>query len=95
VDRANFGTLPDFGNFAPDTDKYAAVERLLPFARAISAKCYDFDAEGYETTIDYPRLLELIRAAGYPGYLGIEYEGERLSEVEGIRACQRLLERLL
>lgn len=95
VGRANFGTLPDFGNFAPGADRYSAVQALMPYARGVSAKCFDFDERGNEATMDYPRLLEIVRGAGYQGYIGIEYEGERLGEFEGIRACRSLLERLL
>ena len=95
VGHENFGTLPDFGNFAPGEDRYRAVAELMPYARAVSAKCYDFDDEGNECTMDYPRLLDIVQRAGYRGRLGIEYEGDRLDEFEGIRACRRLLERLL
>lgn len=95
VARENFGTLPDFGNFPAGADRYASIARLMPFAKAVSAKCYDFDSEGNEATMDYARLLEIVRAAGYDGHVGIEYEGERLSEEDGVRACKTLLERLL
>jgi len=92
------GTLPDFGNFTVGDgvvyDRYRGVEELLPFARAVSAKSYDFDAAGNETTIDYARMLGLVKASGYRGWLGVEYEGERLSEPDGIRATKALLERL-
>lgn len=100
--RPELGTLPDFGNFPPGTDVEAAVDRLMPWAGAVSAKCFDFDEAGNESTLDYRRLLEVVhrRRPGAPrplyrGPLGIEYEGDRLSEEEGVRACQRLLERLL
>lgn len=92
------GTLPDFGNFTiaegQAYDRYRGVAELLPFARAVSAKSYDFDAEGDETTIDYARMLGLVKDAGYRGWIGIEYEGGRLSEPDGIRATRALLERL-
>jgi L-ribulose-5-phosphate 3-epimerase len=92
------GTLPDFGNFALGDgrtyDRYLGVEELMPFAKAVSAKSYDFDAAGNETTIDYARMLKLVLAAGYHGWVGIEYEGERLSEPEGVEATKLLLERL-
>ena len=92
------GTLPDFGNFTVGDgvvyDRYKGVEELMPFARAVSAKSYDFDAAGNETTIDYARMLGLVQAAGYRRWLGIEYEGERLAEPDGIRATKALLERL-
>jgi hypothetical protein len=31
---------------------------------------------------------------GYKGYIGIEYEGNRLSEQDGIKAAKALLEKL-
>jgi hypothetical protein len=31
---------------------------------------------------------------GWRGYIGVEYEGERLPEADGIRATKRLLERV-
>jgi L-ribulose-5-phosphate 3-epimerase len=94
VPHPRFGTLPDFGNFPPGVDAYDAVRAMMPRARAVSAKCFDFDARGDETKIDYPRMLDIVTSAGYRGYLGIEYEGERLAERDGILACKRLLERL-
>lgn len=89
------GTLPDFGNFPEGTDRYRAVEKMMPYAGAVSAKCYDFDADGNETTIDFARMLGIVRTASYEGYVGIEYEGSRLPEREGILAAKALLERLL
>jgi len=88
------GTLPDFGNFPAETDRYDAVHRMMPYAKAVSAKCYDFDDQGNETKIDYPRMLRIVLDAGYNGFVGIEYEGSRLDEKSGILACKRLLERL-
>jgi sugar phosphate isomerase/epimerase len=70
------------------------VETLIPFAGGLSAKCYDFDEQGEETTIDFRRMLQIARAGGYRGFIGVEYEGERLPEEEGIMAAKRLLERL-
>lgn len=96
--RGNLGSLPDFGNFrlSPDrwSDRYRGVEALLPLARGVSAKSHDFDAAGDETSTDYPRMMALVAASGYRGAIGVEYEGDRLSEDEGVRATIRLLERL-
>ncbi|MBN2317314.1 MAG: sugar phosphate isomerase/epimerase [Sedimentisphaerales bacterium] len=94
VNRLNCGTLPDFGNFPPDTDRYEAVEMLMPFAKAVSAKSYDFDDKGDETLIDYPRMMKVVLDAGYKGFVGIEYEGRRLDETEGILATKKLLEKI-
>ena len=35
--------------------------------------------------------LEIVKSFGYTGYIGVEYEGLRLSEVEGIKATRDLL----
>lgn len=95
IDHPRWGTLPDFGNFPEDVDMYEGVDRLMPFAKALSAKCYDFDDEtGEETKIDFKRMLDICCGKhGYSGYIGIEYEGRRLSETEGIKAAAALLER--
>ena len=94
VDLPNCGTLPDFGNFPPETDKYEAVEMLMPHAKAVSAKSYDFDDKGDETKIDYYRMMKIVLDAGYKGFVGIEYEGDRLSETDGIVATKKLLDRI-
>jgi hypothetical protein len=73
------GTLPDFGGFADDYDRYQGVAELMPFARGVSAKSQDFDAEGNETHTDYRRMMKIVLDAGYSGYVGIEYEGDSLS----------------
>jgi sugar phosphate isomerase/epimerase len=94
VDSPRLGTLPDFGNLPPNVDRYEAVRTMMPQAKAVSAKCYDFDDAGNETTIDFARMLRVVTDAGYHGNVGIEYEGTRLPEREGILACKWLLERL-
>jgi L-ribulose-5-phosphate 3-epimerase len=93
VGRPNCGTLPDFGNFL-DYDRYLGVEELMPFAKAVSAKSHEFDADGAEVRTDYRRMMKIVLAAGYHGWVGIEYEGKGLPEAEGIQATKRLLERV-
>ena len=90
VNRKNFGLLPDFGNF-DNVDRYVAVEKMMPHAKAVSAKSYDFDTEAEETKIDYSKMLNIVRKSGYNGFLGIEYEGERLNEVDGINATLKCI----
>ena len=97
VNSPNFGTLPDFGNFPKTDGKYAidiydAIERMMPYAKGVSAKSYDFDEKANETTLDFPRIMMIVTMAGYHGFVGIEYEGDRLSEPEGIKATKKLLE---
>jgi len=92
------GTLPDFGNFrlggGKDYDRYKGVTELMPYAKAVSAKTYDFDSRGDETTIDYARMMKIVVDAGYHDFVGIEYEGGRLDEFAGIRATKALLEKV-
>ena len=94
VGLANCGTLPDFGNF-DEYDRYQGVAETMPFAKAVSAKSHDFDAEGNETHTDYFKMMKIVvLESGYHGYCGIEYEGGKLSEPEGIKATKKLLERV-
>lgn len=109
VNKPNCGTLPDFGNFclrregdaqwtAPcveEYDRYLGVDELMPFAKAVSAKSYNFDQFGTETTIVYERMIEIVKKHNYSGYIGIEYEGDKLSAEEGILATKKLLERYI
>jgi len=98
VNLPNCGTLPDFGNFRvsadEEYDRYKGTEELMPFAKGVSAKSHDFDADGNETGTDYKRMLQIVKDAGYRGYIGVEYEGSRLDEYEGIRATKKLLEKV-
>jgi L-ribulose-5-phosphate 3-epimerase len=94
VGMDNCGTLPDFGNFH-DYDRYMGVEETMPFAKGVSAKSHDFDAEGNETHTDYAKMMKLVAASKYSGYIGIEYEGSKLDEYAGIRATKALLEKVL
>lgn len=100
VNMDNCGTLPDFGNFcikreeggcAESYDIYQGVTELMPYAKAVSAKSHNFDAEGNETEKDYVKLLQIVKDAGYTGYIGVEYEGSELSEEDGIIATRDLL----
>jgi len=100
VNLPNCGVLPDFGNFCmqrkgskciKEYDKYKGVEEMMPYAKAVSAKSYDFDENGNETTIDYIKMLKIVKESGYTGFIGVEYEGSRLSETEGVLATKKLL----
>ena len=94
----NCGVLPDFGNFVIDRkpggeryDLYQGMKELMPLAKGVSAKSHDFDEEGNETTKDFYRLLKIVKDAGFRGYIGIEYEGRKLSADDGIKATKELL----
>jgi sugar phosphate isomerase/epimerase len=99
VNMPNVGTLPDFGNFriseTKEYDRYLGMEELMPFAKGVSAKSYDFDGEGNETTIDFARMIRIIKKSGYRGYIDVEYEGDKYTEDEGIMLTKKLLETLI
>ncbi|MCA9129516.1 MAG: TIM barrel protein [Planctomycetales bacterium] len=86
----NCGTLPDFGNFH-DYDRYQGVTETMKFAKSVSAKSHDFDEQGNETKTDYAKMMKIVTDAGYNGFVGIEYEGSKLEEAEGIMATKKLL----
>jgi len=98
VNNPNCGTLPDFGNFfvtrEEEYDRYLGMKELMPYAKGVSAKANAFDDEGNETKSDFYKILKIVKEAGYTGYIGIEYEGRELSEVEGVLATKRLLEKV-
>ena len=101
VNHPHCGTLPDFGNFYLGTwddkgkdwyDRYVGVQELMPYAKAVSAKSHGFNDDGNEKETDYYKMMKIVLDAGYRGYVGIEYEGAELSEVDGISATKNLLE---
>jgi sugar phosphate isomerase/epimerase len=108
VNRTNVGTLPDFGNFCLSEDwgttqgeckdyydRYKGVKEMIPFAKGVSAKTYDFDSNGEQPKMDYKRLIEIVKGSGFKGYIGVEFEGDTQSEEEGIRKTKLLLEKYL
>ncbi len=107
VNLDNCGTLPDFGNFCIkrkngslydgpcdiEYDKYKGMKDLMPYAKAVSAKSYDFDQFGNETTIDFKKMMDIVKEFNYNGYLGIEYEGNNHSESDGIELTKKLIQK--
>jgi len=108
VNNPYLGTLPDFGNWCLSAewgstgnkncsqiyDPVKGVSKFLPYAKGVSAKSYRFDTDGFDSVVDYPALLKLVKVAGYTGYIGIEYEGSDLSEEAGIRATKALINKV-
>lgn len=98
VGNKRCGTLPDFGNFRlgnnQEYDRYLGVTEMMAFAKGVSAKSHDFDDKGDETHTDYYKMMKIVGDAGYTGFVGIEYEGSKLSEADGIKATKKLLEKI-
>lgn len=89
----NCGSLPDFGNFH-NYDRYQGLQDLMPFAKGVSAKSHEFDQEGNELQTDFTKAMKIVLEANYHGYVGVEYEGQKHSEDEGIRLTKALLEKI-
>jgi L-ribulose-5-phosphate 3-epimerase len=102
VDHKRCGTLPDFGNFGigkiegvkeTEYDRYKGVDELMPFAKGVSAKSHDFNEKGEETKTDYRKMLDIVvKKHKYHGFIGVEYEGGKASEADGIKLTKKLLE---
>ncbi|TVZ21526.1 sugar phosphate isomerase/epimerase [Dokdonia sp. Hel_I_63] len=107
VDSDYAGTLPDFGNFcvkreggarwgAPcieEYDIYKGIVELMPFAKGVSAKSYNFDENGNETKLDYARIMQIVADSGFEGYVGTEYEGPLEDPKEGIALTKALVQK--
>lgn len=99
VDSKRVGTLPDFGNFVinrqtgEEFNRYEGVRLLMPYAKGVSAKSHEFDEEGNEVNTDFYRMMKIVKNSGYKGWVDVEYEGSELSEIDGIIATKKLLEK--
>ena len=45
-------------------------------------------------TLDFERLINIVVKAGYNGYIGIEYEGDKHTEIEGIKRTKQALDEI-
>lgn len=94
ANRPNLGTLPDFGNFK-EYDRYKGVQETLPWARAVCAKIHEFKDDGQAAHTDFARMLKIIKDSGFTGYIGIEYEGENPTPLEGVLMAKKLIQQTL
>lgn len=94
------GTLPDFGNFRTNVeqgifyDPYIGVAELMPYAKGVSAKSMGFDNEGKDTTIDFHKMMQIVAAFEFEGYVGIEWGGgygRKMDPEEAVKATKALL----
>jgi len=64
----------DCGNFLEEP--YAKLEQLAPCAIQVHAKTYYGGGVWYSLDLDYARIASILRAAGFQGYVTLEYEGK-------------------
>jgi sugar phosphate isomerase/epimerase len=70
-----FGVNFDTGNFH-GTDPYADLTQLAPYAVTVQVKTEIQRMGMKKEDADLPRLMEILRTAGYRGYVALEYEAE-------------------
>ena len=68
-----FAVNLDSGNFT-DKDPYAAFERTAPYAATVQLKVELRNAQGQKVPADLGRLVKILKAAKYRGYVVLEYE---------------------
>lgn len=85
---------------------YQGLRDFMPWVKeAVSAKAYDWDTgagrfytedrrEGREMILDFERLVKIAVGAGYHGYIGVEYEGTKHTEADGILRTKQALDEL-
>ncbi len=74
---------------------YENIKKLATSILAVHAKTYAFDAEGNETTLDFARIMQLLKEVGYKGHYNVEFEGRGLSDFEGVTKTIQLLRKYL
>ncbi|MCS5491394.1 sugar phosphate isomerase/epimerase family protein [Algoriphagus limi] len=99
------GTLPDFGNFRMHAegerimsyDSYRGVDELMPYAKGVSLKPTVWNDQGEEHPLDYTRMMKIVLAHDYHGYVGIEHgaEGREWESIEEIRVNLDMVRRTL
>jgi len=89
-----FGYLLDTGNYNPKSLIYENIKKLGKLIKIVHAKMYNFDENGFESTLDYNKIIQLLKEINYDGYLSIEFEGS-LSPIEGIEKSVALLRKLI
>ncbi len=70
-----FGANLDTGNFH-GADPYAEIAAVAPYAITTHVKVEVSAAGQKAQPADFPRIVKILREAGYRGYLSIEYEAK-------------------
>jgi len=86
-------------------DKYMGVQKLLPYAKGVSAKSHEFKLNGEEKSTDFKKMMQIISNSTYEGFITIEYEGavmnmfgskgNYLDTHEGVEATRKLISKYL
>ncbi len=73
VDSKAFGINFDSGNFRSSSDPYAELAEIAPYAVNAQVKV-EIAPSGEKEEADLPRIINILRDAGYSGWVALEYE---------------------
>ncbi len=84
VESTAFGVNFDSGNFRSTADPYAELEQIAPYAVNAQIKV-EIAPNGKKEPTDLPRVISILRDAGYSGWVALEYEAseEPLEAIPG------------
>jgi hypothetical protein len=96
VAHKRVGRLPDFGNYGDRRagwayDLHLGTAQSMPYAKGVSAKAFGFGPDGEENTLDFRRHMQIVKDAGFTGFVGVEWEGREPDEDTGVRLTRDLL----
>jgi len=72
-------------------DMYEGIEKLMKYAKGVSAKTHGFDLEGNDVDIDYKKMLQIVKKSGYSGFIGVEAQAFTMDPIEAIKSSKKLL----
>lgn len=86
----NIGWVFDIGNFDNDNMRWKALEIIKKRVFYLHAKAYAFDEKGFEKTLDYPKICQILADANFNGIWSIEFEG-KMNGIFGIQKNAELI----
>lgn len=106
VNHPQFGLLCDLGNWNKGDDRYAAVKKILPYARGLSVK--GTWGENLDPAFDAAKLVRTALEGGYQGWWGLEVTPRRIAgeprlpadqqfekEVQTVLGAKKIVERVV
>jgi sugar phosphate isomerase/epimerase len=88
IEHGWLGVNLDTGNFKT-ADPYLDLAKMAPYAVNVQMKT-EMQIAGKKTESDFPRLFNILREAGYRGYVALEYEADEEPKVAVLRYVRKL-----
>jgi sugar phosphate isomerase/epimerase len=94
VNHRNCGVICDWGNTPASgsiSDKVAALSKLFPYLKLVSAKELDFNAQNKHTSYDIVPIIKATEASGYKGIYSIEFYSEAAPPPDPVAAAKEMI----